>query len=90
VKFASAPRPHSSCTVCHERRTNCIYRFFGPCKFDEEATACQEAVEAEQAAELKEKEITQRQLDQSQLVLLDDQMLAADVEDMYARLDKLL
>lgn len=85
-------RAHSSCAVCRERRDPCIYRFFGPCKFDAEENACYEADEAQARAETKNAEIAQRQIDQSQLVLLDDQMLAPDVEkeELEARLDKLL
>jgi hypothetical protein len=88
----SQARAHSSCAVCRERRDPCIYHFFGPCKFDPEEEACPQATEAEAKAEAKNKELTQRQINQSQLVLLDDQMLAADVEkeELEARLDKLL
>jgi hypothetical protein len=85
-------RAHSSCAVCRERRDPCIYRFFGPCKFDPEEEGSPQAAEAEAKAEARNKQLTQRQIDQSQLVLLDDQMLAADVEkeELEARLDKLL
>ena len=84
------PRAHSSCAHCRYRMEPCIYSFFGPCKWVEDGDETTAAATEEANASAKDQEITERQVDQSQLVFQDDQMLAADVEkDLAERLSKL-
>jgi hypothetical protein len=83
-------RPHSACAHCLYLISPCIYAFFGSCKWVEESEDVSSEAAEEAKAGAKEREITQRQLDQSLFVLENDQMLSVDVEkDMEERLSQL-
>ena len=72
---------HTNCSPCCERRARCIYRYLGPCKFDE-MVDCEAGVATDEAgAAERQQETTERMLDQSFQVLADDQQLAAAVLD---------
>lgn len=74
-----APDAHANCFPCQQRRERCIYRYLGPCKFDEPEEFAAASEGDGQNGATKQKETNERLLDQAALVLAEDQMLASTV-----------